>query len=158
MEFVKALKAEEEEILSLYEEAKKSGNTTWNEYYPTDEEADADLDAGTLYVLKDAGRIVGAVSVAPENEIDNFTGWLFPEPAREIVRVAVLPACQGKGLAGVMMREIESVLKAEGVKTARLLVAVKNPAACRTYAKDGFSFRGRTFMYGNEYFACEKEL
>lgn len=158
MEFIKAKPEDEAEILALYEAAKTSPYTTWNEYYPAKEEADADLAAGTLYVLKEAGAVIGAVSVAPENEIEDFSGWEFPEPAREIARVAVLPAYWGKGLAAVMVGELEKILKSEGCRSVRLLVAVKNPPACRTYEKRGFSFRGRTFMFGNDYHAAEKAL
>lgn len=82
MEFIKAKPEDEAEILALYEAAKTSPYTTWNEYYPAKEEADADLAAGTLYVLKEAGAVIGTASVAPENEIEDFSGWEFPEPAR----------------------------------------------------------------------------
>ena len=113
---------------------------------------------GCLYVYEHDGKTIGAVSVVPENELDGMECWTQNEAAREFARVTVSKEYSGRGFAGIMVRELLSVLSSQGCKSVHILVAKCNKAALRTYEKLGFEFVGECFMYGNDYYMAEKLL
>lgn len=158
MTFRKALAEDLDRVLVVYGSVKNREFCTWNEYYPGEEEAIGDIRAGTLYVLEENSKIIGTLSVVPENELDGLPCWEYNDRAAEIARIAVVPEHQGHGIAMQMVAEIEKELLNTGVKAIHLLVAKINKPAYTTYLRSGFSVRGETFMYGNSYFACEKEI
>ncbi|MBR5752374.1 MAG: hypothetical protein IKX84_08280, partial [Clostridia bacterium] len=59
-------------VLALYGSVIGTPYCVWDGSYPGEEEISGDLSAGCLYVLEDAGEIVGTVSIAPANETDGF--------------------------------------------------------------------------------------
>lgn len=146
------------EVVSLYSDAVGREGCTWNEYYPTRDDAWHDFERGCLYVFVSDGKIVGAVSVVPENELDSLECWKINDSCREIARVTVSKELSGKGLGAKMVGELLSVLKDGGCRAVHILAAKRNAAALKTYKKLGFEFVGECFMYGNDYFAAEKIL
>jgi len=62
-------------------------------------EIDLDIAAQSLYVLEDNLKLVGAISVVPENELDDRPEWRCRDRVREIARVVVSPDCRGNGYA-----------------------------------------------------------
>lgn len=76
--------------------------------YHSSEAILARADEGHVVVIEDAGRIVA-------------TGALLDG---EICGVFVAPECQGRGLGGLMMDELEAVAPAFGTRTARLNVSL----------------------------------
>ena len=58
-------------VARLYSEAAGRTGCTWNEYYPTKEDAENDLAHGCLYVYENRKEVIGAISVVPENEHDS---------------------------------------------------------------------------------------
>lgn len=147
-----------ESVVSLYREAAGSEFSTWNEYYPTEEEASADLAAGCLYTLKKGGEIVGAISVVPERELDDLPCWrVRGDGVREIARVVIADKYRGRGYSKIMVSELLAKLRSERVCAVHLTVAIKNLPAQALYRSQGFSFCPEKFsMWGNEYYACEK--
>ncbi len=146
------------EAVSLYSDAVGREGCTWNEYYPTREDARCDFEHDCLYVFVSDGKIVGAVSVVPENELDSLECWKINEDVREIARVTVSKELSGQGLGAKMVGELLCVLKNGGFRAVHILAAKQNAAALKTYKKLGFEFVGECFMYGNDYFAAEKIL
>ncbi len=108
------------------------------------------------------GSIVGAASVVPENELDDLEFWTDPGEAAgegkvfEIARIVISPRFQGKGLGKRLVTSLEEVLRERGCSAVRLLAAVKNIPACRTYLHCGFRILGECDRYGDHYYACEK--
>ena len=154
-------RAEEKDIpsvVSLYSDAVGREGCTWNEYYPTRDDAENDLKNGCLYVYEYDGKTIGAISIVPENELDEMECWKKNEDVREFARVTVSEEYSGHGFAGMMVGELFSVLSSQGCKSVHILAAKCNKAALRTYEKLGFEFVGECFMYGNNYFAAEKIL
>ena len=146
-------------VLNIYNEVRGKGFCVWSENYPSAEHALRDALAGGLYVLKLSGEIVACASVEPIAEDDDLPFWRINDGThREVARVAVAPAHQGKRLSQTLMRLLLEALKREGVRSVHLLAARKNPPAVRTYRALGFDFIGECHRYGADYFVCEKIL
>ena len=147
-------------VLALYEGAKQEPFSVWNEDYPTAADATHDLETDNLYVLEEDGRVIGTLSVCPENEMDGFA-HLFTHNApsvREIARIAVAADRHGRGYAALMVEHICKILAARGVPALRISVAKGNLPARRTYPRVGFSEAGEAWMYGGDYVLMEKAL
>ncbi len=65
----------------------------------------------------------------------------------EIASIAVLPEERRKGLAGMLMEEIESIARRKGVDTMSLHVAVDNDGAISLYRKHGYNVTERIADY-----------
>lgn len=158
MLFRKAQENESEKILNVYHSVIGSQFCAWNNLYPSEYEICADMEAGTLYVIENQNAIISAISVVPENELDGFDCWEEKENAREFARVAVMPDCQGKGIAGILVSKIEKILKSQCIGAIHISVAKKNIPAQKLYQSHGFSIRGEAEMYGNSFWLFEKLL
>jgi len=158
LEFRKAKEDEKETILCLYRSVMNTQFCTWTDDYPSMDEINWDLSAGNLFVLTNSEAIVGAVSIVPENELNDLPFWQENTSVGEIARICLSPAFQGKGISAVLLEMIEDELIRRGIHAVHLLVAKKNIPAYRTYLKAGFSVRGECAMFGNDFYACEKVL
>ncbi len=145
-------------VKGLYASAIGTAGCTWNEFYPGEWELTQDFSTGNLYVLAEGELPLGAVSVVPERELDDFTCWRIRENVREVARVVISRERAGCGLAALMLTELFQRLKGDGCAAIHLSVALGNRAALRTYEKLGFQFLERVELYGGEYVLCEREL
>ncbi len=74
-----------------------------------------------------------------ENEITGYAGiWCIYETA-ELIRIAVLPKHQGKGIGRRLMAEIADCAASHGCERMMLEVRRSNENARHLYEKDGFS-------------------
>lgn len=146
-------------IWAVYQSVLGQPGCTWSAEYPEREDLDRDLAAGGLYVLTLAGQVVAAASLVPENELDELSCWRCRDGRhRELARVAVLRACQGRGYAKLLLSQLLPLLAEQGCTSLRLLVAIGNLAARKTYEALSFRFLDTCRMYGHEYEAGEREL
>lgn len=146
-------------VESLYHGAVGSPGCTWNEFYPTREDAENDVKQANLYVLEQSGEICGACSVISENELDTAARWRVTDGCHcEIARLVIANQRRGQGLAKTLLTQLFSALHSKGFSSVRLLVAICNPAAVQTYRSLGFSFLNECEMYGNRYYAAELKL
>lgn len=152
-----AHQSEARQVLSLYQDARKGPFCTWDDTYPTMAEIDRDLETENLYVMTEGGKLIGAISVVPENELDEFDCWSCKE-GKEIARVVIDRAYQGRGLAFEMVQSIVAILRQRGEKAIHLSVVTSNIPAYRTYQKAGFVTVGRADLYGNHYYLMEKGI
>ena len=111
-----AQQSDMEHVLSLYESVKSSAFCVWNDNYPTISEIQHDLETNNLYVMTDGGNIIGAISVVPENELDGFDCWSCKD-GKEIARVVIHKAYQGRRLAFAMVQKVEAILRQRGQKS-----------------------------------------
>lgn len=158
MIFRKAKKSEKQIILNLYESVKGTEFCFWDEQYPGKIEAEADLEAGTLYVLEQNGEIIGAASAVPENELDYFDCWQVRENAREFARVALAPAYMGRGLSKHLIACVLDEIKKSGAAAVHISVVTSNIPAVKLYRSSGFDFLGETDLYGLRFYLCEKKF
>ncbi len=157
MNLRKATTADTTAVVELYQKAAQSEDCAWNEYYPSMLEAEHDCETGNLFVLCDENSegIIGALSIVPENELDECPCWAVKENASEIARVVVAEQHQGNGYAGVMVDKLLPIIKERGSRAVHLSVIDYNPAALKTYQRAGFKTMGEAEMYGGHYFLME---
>ncbi len=152
-------KAEREDIAAVYALYKSvigDEFCVWNDAYPDMLEIECDLGADDLFVLTYDGKTIGAISIVPENELDNFE--CFTRYGSEIARVVVAKEYRGRGLSGKMVGEIEEVLRKREIYAIHLSVANANIPAYKTYIKAGFKTVGEAHIYGGYYYLMEKHL
>ncbi len=147
-----------EKVLELYQEARENPFCVWNENYPTMLEIEHDFETENLYVLTENDTVIGALSIVPENEMDDFPAWKVTENVRELARVVIAKAYQGHGYAALMVQEILGELKENIYFAVHLSVVESNLPALKTYLKCGFTIVGEADMYGHHYFLLEKAL
>ena len=156
--FRPAREADTENVLALYQAVKGRPFTEWDESYPGLTELQLDLSAGNLFVLEHEGTIVGTVSIAPENELDELDGWSSRRNAGEFARVAVHPSYQGQGLSARLVTEILAVMKARGVENVHITVIPHNLPAQKTYRRLGFVTVGRCELWGLSFDLMERTI
>lgn len=120
-------------------------------------EIEHDLETSNLYVMTDGSKVIGAISVVPENELDSFDCWSCKD-GKEIARVVIDKDYQGHGLSFEMMQNVESILRESGHKAIHLSVVKSNIPAYKTYIKADFAIVGEAQMYGNDYYLMEKAI
>ena len=146
-----------QQVLSLYQSAKDGRFCVWNDSYPTMTEIAHDLETKNLYVMTDGSRIIGAISVVPENELDDFDCWACKD-GKEIARVVVDKSHQGQGLSLEMVKSIASILQKSDCQAIHLSVVKSNLPAYKTYVKAGFTVVGEAQIFGNDYYLMEKAI
>jgi ribosomal protein S18 acetylase RimI-like enzyme len=148
-----------DQVLMLYQSVTGGAFCTWNECYPGMQQIREDYESNNLFALKSGENIIGAISIVPENELDDLELWEMKDgKIAEVARVAVAPEYQGQGLALRMVTEIEKVLENRGYRAVHLLAALSNIPACHTYRKAGYQLLGECDMYGHRFCAFEKKL
>ena len=167
-------------IIALYRKVTGQRHCTWNDLYPGLSEVTHDLETSNLFVLEEdvegaqmepsttppfppplaaQGGVIGAISIVPENELDDVTNWAVSENAREIARVVIHPACQGKGYSGYLVRKAIEVLQTQRhCASIHLAVATVNVPAYKTYLRLGFVPVGEADLFGHHFCLCEKVL
>ena len=112
MRLMLALKEDLSNVLSLYETVKKQKFCVWDDEYPTIENIEYDFNHECLYVLKEENKVIGAISVNYENELDELIDvWLYTKDVCEIARVVIDPNYQNKGLGEFMINEMCKLLR-----------------------------------------------
>ncbi len=154
--FRKATREDASAIYALYKSVIGEEFCVWTESYPDMLEIDGDLKTDNLFVLTDGEKIIGAISIVPENELDGFAS--FTSDGAEIARVVIAKEYRGKSLSKEMVSEIEKILCNRGAKAIHLSVAKSNFPAFKTYIKAGFKAVGEAEMYGGDYYLMEKLL
>ncbi len=154
--FRKAEKEDAFSVYALYKSVVGEEFCVWNDAYPDRLEIEGDLAANDLFVLVNGEKIIGAISIVPENELDGFDCFTIDGP--EIARVVIAKEYRGKGLSYKMVSEIEKILCDRGMKSIHLSVAKANIPAYKTYIKAGFKTVGEVEIYGGDYYIMEKQI
>ncbi|MCR5311259.1 MAG: GNAT family N-acetyltransferase [Lachnospiraceae bacterium] len=150
---------DKDEILKLYKAQIGREFCPWTDEYPSIETMDFDLSRDSLFIMKDEGKIVAAVSIDKDEEVENLSCWSKSlVPGGELSRLAVLPEYQNKGIARQMLLHGMKTLKERGFKSIHFLVNRYNEKALRSYAVFGFNKVGECHMYEQDFFCYEKEL
>jgi len=159
--FRAAQHGEEHSIHQLYRSVVGTGFCVWDDFYPGYEQIEHDLKTENLFVLADGETLVGAISLIPEGELDELEGlpfWSGKEPAFSFARVVIALGMQGNGLAAELVRHMEAIIRNRGGNCVRILAAIRNLPAIKTYEKLGYRSAGTCFLFGHDYFGMEKTL
>ena len=150
---------EAERVVDLYRMVIGQPYCTWNDRYPGIGEVNHDIETNNLFVCEEGDSLIGAISIVPENELDDVMNWAVSQNACEIARVVIKPGCQGKGYSRLLVQEIIRILQTERhCATIHLAVATVNVPAYRTYMSLGFKPVGEVDLYGHHFCLCEKVL
>lgn len=161
MEFRRAKRDEAEEILQLYRSLIGTEYCVWTENYPTEREVEFDLSRDALFVLreKSSGRLMGAISIDDDPEVEALSCWSEDlTPVAELSRLGVSAEYQNRGIARILLQEAMAELKAQGYRAVHILVAKDNVKALRSYEKLHFTTAGECDLFGHSYWCYEKEL
>ena len=147
------------EILQLYhaaaEAGQKTGRSEWDEFYPTMQNIHADLEQSGLYVVRENGRIVAAISLVSPEELDGLGISWTNARAKEARRFCLMPEMQGRGLAAGIFLSALDLLRSQGLEAVRYLCAKGNPAAYRLYTRLGHHQLEDAISEGIDYYSFE---
>lgn len=163
--FRKASTTDINRITEIIEEAKRQmaheGKCQWNEAYPTRSNIETDVADGTAHVMLTAGRIVayGAVVFTGEPAYNMIEGeWLTEQPYVVLHRLAVADEAKGHGVGQLLLKEVERLALATGVKSFKVDTNHDNNRMLRLLDKAGFTFCGTIHYPQGERMAFEKLL
>lgn len=139
-------------IGALYEDARASlrvmGVDQWQEgNYPNEEDARADIDAGTAYVLEEAGEVLAVACIAFGRELTyekiEQGSWETDPPEYGFLhRIAVASRAKGKNCAGKMFQELKRQAVERNISVLRCDTHRDNLPMQKALTKSGFSRRG----------------
>ncbi|MDE2467018.1 MAG: GNAT family N-acetyltransferase [Alphaproteobacteria bacterium] len=81
----------------------------------------------TVFVARIAGQAVGLGALRRHGQIG------------EVKRMYTRPACQGRGIGGRILMQIEALARREGLRRLVLETGDRHPAAWRVYERSGFN-------------------
>lgn len=152
-------------VAAIYEEAKaalrEQGVDQWQDGYPNETSARADLKAGTCFVLTEDGGVVATACLDFGNEPTYdaiFEGaWQGDDKNYGFLhRVAVSGKIKGRGAASLFFEELKRQAAARGVTTLRGDTHRDNLPMQRAMEKNGFQRRGIIYLEdGSERLAYE---
>lgn len=143
----------------------RQGILQWDEIYPAAEDLAADIRAGQMYLLEEAGQLCAAIvlnSTPQASCAEQYAqgAWQGKEqdPTAVVHRVCVSPACQQKGYGRQTMLLAEEQLRAAGTVFVRLDAFCENPYSVRLYEKLGYRQVGRVRFRKGDFYLYEKRL
>ena len=155
MELIQATEQELEELLAFYEHVadnmEESGLRQWHwGKYPSEQMIREDLEKGDLYYLRTDGVVSAAVVLmaGQEPEYDGLS-WTCGIRPGIFHRLAVHPSMQGAGLGGLVLDDVQQILRRAGCDCVRCDTSVKNTRAQHLYEKLGFRRCGTLHWAGS---------
>lgn len=147
MELRKAKLSDLPAITAIYEDAKEAlkaqGIDQWQDGYPNEESARADIESGTSYVLADECGVFATACLAfghePTYDVVLGGAWQAEGSYGFLHRVAVSGARKRSGAASRFFEELRRQAGERGIKILRGDTHQDNAAMQRTMEKNGFS-------------------
>lgn len=140
----KAKISEITEIIELTKACKEdmiaNGIFQWNEYYPSKQIFENDIQQNELFVLEDNEVILGTIVISSRmDEVYAPVKWLVSNTKSIYIhRLAVHPSQQGKGYARQLMAFAENFAQANSITSIRLDTFSKNLRNQKFYEARGY--------------------
>ena len=150
----KAKQSDFQELVQLYhtvaDDMNAHGLSQWHwGQYPNETLIQGDLDAESLYVVREDGGIVLSVAVdTSAEEVYQSVGWLFGTKPGSFHRLAIAPQAQGKGLGRRILPEIFDILRGLGCDSLRCDTHIDNARALHLYESMGMRRSGAVYYPG----------
>ena len=114
--------------------------------YPTEQTARDALDAGTLYVLEDEGRVTAAAKI-DQHQMEQYAqcAWRNDAPPEQVLVLHTLvvdPAVKGRGCGTAFVRFYEELARTTGRPYLRIDTNARNTPARALYARLGYTEAG----------------
>ena len=133
-----------------------AGNPQWSREYPARADFQKDIQAETLYVWEQEGRILGVVCVNfEEPEGYKTVAWSREQKATIVHRMAVAPEGRGRGIGTAMFLLAERIASENGTGYLRTDTYGTNQEMNGLMEKMGYRLMGQcTFPGRNGNFNC----
>ena len=152
-----AKECELDAVMNIYNDAKSYEGCVWNEYYPDRDILLADYNDKGLYVYTLEDKIIGAISVEVDEEIERLDCRKVKDGTQiSFARVAIAKEYLNQGYGKKMVSALLSLLHEKGYTSAQILVSPKNISAVSVYKRLGFEFGDIIEAYEQEFYYCEK--
>lgn len=166
MKIINATKADTDSIMKMIDICKVDMRNRdidqWNPYYPNIEVVKADIEEGTLYVIKDEDMPIAVITLNEKQDVEYAQmEWTIIEGRFLVIhRLAVHPSHQSKGIARKLMEFGEQLGSAKNFAAIRMDAYSGNPRALALYESMGYRKTGIVeFPMRSKHFFCfEKEL
>ncbi|MEK0317256.1 GNAT family N-acetyltransferase [Cohnella sp. 56] len=164
MTIIQPAPSDRREILALFRDIRLSlalqGIRQWDRWYPNRWVIGRDLNCRNVHAIMDDGRIAGVVTLNTRQSSRYADIAWHGDSYACIHRLAVLPACQGRGIGGRLLKHAEDTARARGYASIRLDVCSANPGAANMYLRAGYTILGsiRYPFRPAPYLCCEKML
>lgn len=162
IQFRSAAAADTDAILELYRAAtvagQKQGTTDWDLEYPNAETIAYDLSQNGLFVLTDGRNLLGAVTMIPQDDLDDLPLDWTPGRTCVLARMCVHPGAQGRGLAKRLLKEVREEAKARGYVATRHMSVQSVAVTTHLYRSLRFREVGVAHLYDSDFYCFEKEL
>jgi len=166
MEFRKAAPDDLNGIMEIIKQARNyfrnMGINQWQNNYPNAEVISRDISNKNGYVLVDNGVLIGTVTVifGREKSYEYIEGkWVSGLDYAVIHRIAIRDQYKGKGLASVMLRNIEHMCLERGIHSIRTDTHEDNKPMQRLLHNNGYIYCGVVYLQdGSKRLAYEKLL
>lgn len=163
--FRKAKRTEIAPIWAILQQAiqrrKEDGSNQWQDGYPNPEVLQKDIEKGAGFVLVAGETIVGysAVLVNDEPAYGNIEGkWLTNDDFVVMHRVAISENYLGKGLAKLMLKNIEDFALSNNIYSIKADTNFDNIAMMKIFENLGYTYCGEVYFRGSPRKAYEKAL
>jgi len=143
------------------ERRKKDGSNQWQDGYPNLDVVKKDIDNGVGFVLTDNENIVGytAILINDEPEYEKIEGtWLSNSDYVVFHRVAISENYLGKGLAKLIMKNIEKYTLNKKIYSIKADTNFDNIAMLKIFKNFDYSYCGEVYFRGQPRQAYEKIL
>lgn len=161
MDIRKARPADLDGVAAIYDavlddQERHTNFTNWQRgSYPTRATAEGALDAGTLYVLEDGGRLAGC-AVFNHEQLPEYAAvpWAFPGEGDRVLVIHTLcihPDAAGHGYASKMVDFAEQLGRTLGCTALRLDTYEGNLPARQMYTKLGYRLAGEAEFFFQGY-------
>jgi RimJ/RimL family protein N-acetyltransferase len=137
------------------------GSSQWQDGYPNLQIIENDIENGQGFVLLEEDIIVGYCAILINNEpaYQKIEGkWLSNGNFVVVHRVAIAAPYLGKGLASIIIKNIEKFAQNNNIHSVKADTNYDNIAMLKTFEKAGYTYCGEVYFRGNPRKAYEKVL
>lgn len=167
MEFRKAFKSDANSIMNIIKQAKnyfkEQEIDQWQDNYPNYDTVYNDIVNNYGYVLLKDNIIIGTAAVSFDGEKTYehiYNGeWISDDEYVVIHRIAINSKYKGKGLASLIIKNVEKICLEKNVHSIKIDTHRENLAMQKLLKKNGFTYCGIIYLGdGSERIAFEKSL
>jgi GNAT superfamily N-acetyltransferase len=140
---------------------KEDGSKQWQDGYPNPEVVRKDIEKGEGFVLADGETIIGysAVLINDEPAYATIEGnWLTNDDFVVMHRVAISEKYLGKGLAKMIIKNIEDFALSNNIYSIKADTNFDNIAMMKIFENSGYTYCGEVYFRGSSRKAYEKVL
>ncbi len=149
-------------IAGAIERRRQDGSNQWQDGYPNPDVIKNDIDSRIGYILtSEDGSIAGycAILINDEPAYTDIKGkWLTDSDFIVYHRVAISERFLGKGLAQVMLKQIEDFALSKNIPSLKVDTNFDNAGMLKILDKLGYVYCGEVFFRGSPRKAFEKVL